>query len=282
MPAPDPSSPRATTKEIDSELADDSSSSAVRPSLALVLFLSSFLALYFELVIIRYLSTEIRVFAYFKNLSLISCFLGLGLGMALGSPPKALKRLFPLVAAVLFLLVALAARLHLTIIPAPGEDYFLFGQNNAVITHLMGALRYALIVLFLIALVVAFCMVLGGMVGESLAGLPPLRGYGINLAGSLAGIAAFKLLSYWDSPPGVWILLGFLVGLPFVYREARAVLIFAFVIIVVVAAQGGGLLVPLLQNHAGSVSSSSGLASPPRIPVDRQPRRSPNNLRPLS
>ena len=47
-----------------------------------MLFLASFLALYFELVVIRYLSTEIRVFAYFKNLPLISSFLGLGLGMA--------------------------------------------------------------------------------------------------------------------------------------------------------------------------------------------------------
>ena len=32
----------------------------------LMLFLASFLALYFELVVIRYLSTEIRVFAYAK------------------------------------------------------------------------------------------------------------------------------------------------------------------------------------------------------------------------
>ena len=49
------------------------------------LFGISFLALYFELVIIRYLGTEIRVFAYFKNLPLIASFFGLGLGMAIGS-----------------------------------------------------------------------------------------------------------------------------------------------------------------------------------------------------
>jgi hypothetical protein len=53
----------------------------------LMLFLASFLALYFELVVIRYLSTEIRVFAYLKNLALVASFFGIGLGMILGESP---------------------------------------------------------------------------------------------------------------------------------------------------------------------------------------------------
>src|SRR5580693_9291429 len=73
---------------------------------ALALFLASFLALYFELVIIRYLSSEIRIFAYLKNLSLTACFFGIGLGMMIGKPPAILKRFFPLIAATLFLLIA--------------------------------------------------------------------------------------------------------------------------------------------------------------------------------
>ena len=54
----------------------------------LPLFLASFLALYFELIVIRYLSTEIRVFAYLKNLALIASFFGIGLGMVIGKPPR--------------------------------------------------------------------------------------------------------------------------------------------------------------------------------------------------
>jgi hypothetical protein len=204
-----------------------------------MLFLASFLALYFEVVVIRYLSTEIRVFAYVKNLPLISSFLGLGLGMAMGSPPKVLKRLFPLIAAILFLLMAFAPTLHLTHVPAPGEDYYLFGQNETIVTHLAGALRYTFIMLFLIALVVGFFVVLGGIVGEKLSKLRPLQGYTINLAGSLAGILAFTLLSYWGLPPGTWVLFGFLLGLPFVYHEARSVLVFAVVILATTATQGG-------------------------------------------
>ncbi|HEX7232621.1 MAG TPA: hypothetical protein VF452_19690, partial [Candidatus Binatia bacterium] len=44
------------------------------------LFLISFIALFLELVIIRWLSTEIRIFAYFKNLPLMAAFMGFGIG----------------------------------------------------------------------------------------------------------------------------------------------------------------------------------------------------------
>jgi len=44
------------------------------------LLLVSFIALFLELAIIRWLSTEIRIFAYFKNLPLMAAFLGFGIG----------------------------------------------------------------------------------------------------------------------------------------------------------------------------------------------------------
>src|SRR5256885_16943916 len=75
----------------------------------LMLFLASFLALYFELVVIRYLSTEIRVFAYLKNLALVASFFGIGLGMIVVVPHKAKKKLFLLFLSVLFLISAFAA-----------------------------------------------------------------------------------------------------------------------------------------------------------------------------
>ena len=39
-----------------------------------------------ELAFIRWISVEVRVFAYFKNLALLLCFLGFGLGCALVKP----------------------------------------------------------------------------------------------------------------------------------------------------------------------------------------------------
>src|SRR6266566_8982242 len=44
------------------------------------LILVSFLGLFLELLLIRWISSEIGIFAYFKNFVLIACFLGFGLG----------------------------------------------------------------------------------------------------------------------------------------------------------------------------------------------------------
>lgn len=44
------------------------------------IFWISFTALYVEIMLIRWIGTEVRVFAYFQNLALIACFLGFGLG----------------------------------------------------------------------------------------------------------------------------------------------------------------------------------------------------------
>lgn len=56
------------------------------------LFLVSLLGLYFEMLMIRWLSSEIRIFAYYKNFVLIACFLGFGLGAAFVPPPNSHNR----------------------------------------------------------------------------------------------------------------------------------------------------------------------------------------------
>jgi len=48
--------------------------------IALELFIASFIVLFQELTLIRWLPGQVRVLAYFPNLILISAFLGLGLG----------------------------------------------------------------------------------------------------------------------------------------------------------------------------------------------------------
>src|SRR5262245_39809977 len=57
---------------------------AVR-SPAMRLIIISTASLYFELLLIRWLPTQIRVLAYFNNVILISCILGLGLGALLST-----------------------------------------------------------------------------------------------------------------------------------------------------------------------------------------------------
>src|SRR6266852_238670 len=47
------------------------------------LVLASFLTLFAEFAFIRWIAVEVHVFAYFKNLALLLCFVGFGLGCAL-------------------------------------------------------------------------------------------------------------------------------------------------------------------------------------------------------
>src|SRR5436190_3123734 len=204
----------------------------------LTLFLASFLALYFELVVIRYLSTEIRVLAYLKNLALVASFFGIGLGMIVVDPHKTKKKLFPLFASALFLLSAFATKLGLTHLPVPGRQYEMFGHqpvfhgNWGVIWLFLAPWIFFAIVPAILYVVVMFFLTLGGLVGGQLALLPPLQGYGWNLAGSLAGILAFTALSFSSAPPAVWLLVGFGAAIPFFRRERLALATFGILICV--------------------------------------------------
>jgi hypothetical protein len=204
---------------------------------SLALLLASFVALYFELIVIRYLSTEIRIFAYLKNLALIASFFGIGLGMVLEKPPALLKRLFPLIAAVLFLLIRFAPVLRLTHLPIPTLGYQVF-TDNPLAPSGHGGIPWA-VLMFLIYLaavpgimylVVSFFAVLGGTLAEHLKEFEPLQGYGLNLAGSLAGIVAFTVLSFMGAPPGIWVLIGFLAVTPFFLRRWPALCTFALIV----------------------------------------------------
>ena len=71
------------------------------------LVLSSILGLYLELLLIRWISSEIRIFAYFKNFVLIACFLGFGSGCLLYRRPRHILRTL-----LLFLVLCLLIQLQ--------------------------------------------------------------------------------------------------------------------------------------------------------------------------
>lgn len=178
------------------------------------LFIASLAVLYFELLIIRYLATEIRVFAYLKNIPLIASFLGIGTGMILGRRQR-LERAFPFVAVALFALIRFAPFLHLTHIGFAEVSYAMFGSQGFGGFAPLVLLRYLGVTVGILALVIAFFAALGGPVGECLKQFEPLRGYGINLLGSLAGILLFSFLAFLRTPPIVWLLVGCVVLVPF-------------------------------------------------------------------
>ncbi|HEV2174315.1 MAG TPA: hypothetical protein VGR71_12145, partial [Nitrospira sp.] len=70
----------------------------------LQLALVSLLSLFVEMLMIRWVSSEIRIFAYFKNFVLVACFLGFGLGCYLS---RRRVRLFAMIAPLLLLTIIL-------------------------------------------------------------------------------------------------------------------------------------------------------------------------------
>src|SRR5437762_4341853 len=89
--------------------ADRPPSPASSPTRATAaLFLVSVLGLFLELLLIRWVSTEIRIFAYLQNTVLVVCFLGLGMGCwTCRQPARPRDALIPLFLLTLLLAIPL-------------------------------------------------------------------------------------------------------------------------------------------------------------------------------
>jgi SAM-dependent methyltransferase len=160
-----------------------------------------------ELTLIRWMSQQVRVFAYFTNLLIIAAFLGIGIGTALS---RRAKRLIGL---ALPLTLALSAILSyggagLLYLSFPDRSIALWGAEGLRSDETF--VRNVAIMLALLALVVAIFAALGARLGELFETLPPLRAYAIDLAGSLAGVAAATALAALRTSPPVWLLVALL------------------------------------------------------------------------
>jgi SAM-dependent methyltransferase len=190
------------------------------------LFLISAIALFLELAVIRWLSTEIRIFAYFKNLPLMAAFLGFGIGFWLSDRAQRLLPWFPRLMLLLVVLIAGASGLGIThVIFVDPRKYFILGTgfgDHAVdsVPSLLATLKALCVIVFVFFLVMATFATLASKIGDLLNRSRPLTAYSINVAGSLIGIVGFSLVSFLQWPPVVWLVAAF-VPLLYFYREHR-------------------------------------------------------------
>ncbi len=209
---------------------------------ALELFVISMLSLYFELVVIRWLSSEIRIFAYFKNIPLMACLFGLGLGMALAGSKKDWSRWFPAGILALVLIICLAAPLNLVHVSFlnPLENYLIgaFIPDKMNLDSMLGRLQLfvpGLLVLVSVFYLMVFTFVgIGQRIGRLFQQFEPLVGYTINVFASLAGIALFTIASFLSLPPTMWLVIG-LVPCVFYYRRLDQLVAMACSLIVAFA-----------------------------------------------
>jgi SAM-dependent methyltransferase len=180
------------------------------------LFGSSFLVLFLETALIRWLPAYVRLLSYFSNFILLASFLGIGVGCLLAARRQNLFAWFPLLQLAL---VVAVDRLRLEIaVPSATALYFSSGTTDGTLPVESTLL---LPVLF-VSVAVLFASVAQRM-GRDLTGRPPLRAYTINLAGSLTGVAAFAVISYLELPPSVWFAVAFAAALPALLPGRRLV-----------------------------------------------------------
>ncbi len=209
---------------------------------AIDLFLVSFLGLFFEILIIRWLSTEVRIFAYFKNLPLISCFLGLGIGFSLSNRRTSLFPLFPFLICALSALILFLPRQFLSHYPSRSEFVWAFGPG-----HLAFSLAFYLGFIFLFLFNMVAFIPVGQLTGKLMQGFTPIKAYTINILGSLLGTWAFSAISFFSLPPIYWFLIGFVAVLRLL-RPRRYILLSG-------AFSMGVYLIVLLAGHGYSIWS---------------------------
>ncbi len=188
---------------------------------ALALVLVSVLGLFFELVLIRWLGAEIKVFAFLKNVVLIAAFLGLGLGFFLATRRIGLLPLFLPAAAFLMATVALgSASGLLTKTVLPGDELVLVGlsvQERQAFPVLLRALTwlpyYLLTLIYFLAIVLLF-IPLGQYTGKCMRAFSPIPSYSLNLVGALAGTLLFAIVSFAWLPPLLWFAIVALLAVP--------------------------------------------------------------------
>jgi hypothetical protein len=154
------------------------------------LVLASFITLFAELAFIRWIAVEVRVFAYFKNLALLLCFVGFGLGCSLAGKATrwrtAITALLGLMLVIRFPFGNHAlTNLSQDLGNAADVEFWTAGQSHDWFHFCLAVLLAALLFLLLVWIFIP----LGQVVSRQINLAPrSLSAYSWNLFGSLLGV----------------------------------------------------------------------------------------------
>jgi spermine/spermidine synthase len=239
----------------------------------MLLFIASFLVLFLETVVIRWMPAYIRLLAYFSNFILLATFLGIGLGCLLAPRRRPLIAWFPLVQLAVIVAVN-QLRLEVAL-PVSSTIYFTSGTPEPVV-----AVESTLLLPLLFTSVAALFATVAHRMGVELTKHKPLRAYVLNLAGSLAGVAAFAAVSWLELPPVVWFGVAAAAALPLIVDQRRPVVVvnialLAMSLVVVYRMQAGSLWSPyyritLFQDRDDTVIEVNQIFHQSMAPIDHK------------
>ena len=204
----------------------------------LPLFVISSLSLFVELAVIRWLSGEVSLFSYFKNLPLLAAFLGLSIGFALVGKGRDYQRAFIPLLGMFVAVVIITNRVtgtHRFAYPGGGDEFL---WETATLPQWAALIFFLGVVILFFLLVMLLFIPLGQAVGEEMAIHAPVPAYIVNILASLAGVWAFSFLSYLQTPPWLWfglVILG--VGWYTFYRKKlnRPIIVVSIIILAGIA-----------------------------------------------
>jgi spermidine synthase len=186
------------------------------------LLLASVLGLFLEVALIRWHGTEFRACAYFKSLTLLACFLGLGLGFARARRPVLSFPIALLILSVQVLVMdvlSLAEADRAVRNPLDGEILWGLGTMTNVLHHVV---FYGFFAALYVATILVFIPI-GQLTGRLMDPQRPIASYTINILGSLLGVALFAGASFLWLPPVLWFGLAAVIAV-WLSRHSRTVL----------------------------------------------------------
>lgn len=176
-----------------------------------LIVLVTMVSLLLELVMIRWLASVFPVFSFFKNFTLLACFLGLGAGYAVAEKqPCAPALVLPMLA----LFVGLITLLRYDV--GAGNGFFggLPMHEQTSINIDMARLDWLslfaesipvyLLLAMSFVLCACICYPVGQLCGKLLHSTDSLKAYGLNLLGSILGVLVLFVMSLFWLPPVIW------------------------------------------------------------------------------
>jgi SAM-dependent methyltransferase len=211
----------------------------------------SFLMLFAELALIRWLGGHIFYLSYFSNFVLLGSFLGFGLGFLWAS--RSGRSIYPLAPP---LLGALFAYVYVFDVPldVTMRDVVFFESITPA-----SALPREVVLTLLFVSVAAAMACIGDGVARTFRLFRPLDAYKWDLVGSVLGIAGFTVLAFLGAQPVVWgaiIAAGFLATLP-LRHAGRAVLCAAGIALLLVPLVAEARDTSVSDQEAGFVEGAS-------------------------
>jgi spermidine synthase len=178
----------------------------------------SFLILFFELALIRYVPGYVRIVGFYVNFILIATFLGMSVGLLRSDNAAQLRWMGPVAVVVLLAVVKYFSNIRIE--PPQDPNHFLWGGASGISDNVrrMGVLPVALL---MFALSSAVFVPLGALLGREFRRFEPLHAYSIDIAGSLLGILTFAYLSWTRTSPVIWFAVGFVVWIVLSLERAR-------------------------------------------------------------